>query len=340
MSTAQRLARFEDVFPRRKLLNRALFELDSRWGYRKLLPVYKALYYDPNAKTNGLAAKDLTLMQEALQRIRLETRIARRDVHFLEDRLLNRAAEMGDNNAIAQLAFQTLSKKSTDCGNNKEELKVAQGLIKQLYGLKHPLTIKLLGDLAMVESDYARAKRYYKDYLLLNTRTSNDLTTGLVHGKLGEIAFHGDRDLAQAEHHWLECLKLVPLIYSVKYHFYLSQLYSNSDPGKSKIYLHNCASQGFRESFRSLGFLELNYYGNVPLAQEWFRLGMELYSIECYFGFFDSSMKLKQSDRAKKSLQSLLTLMETREMPAGVKSTVDQFLKSRATTIRSLVKDS
>lgn len=138
-----------------------------------------------------------------------------------------------------------------------------------------------------------------------------------------------------AEQFFLKSIKLTPLEYSVHSYFYLAQIYMSSDPLKARALMENCATQGFRESFKTLGFLEMNYFGDFNKAQEWFRLGSELFQLECFMGFFDCCTKLEDWAEANKCYKNILKLQDTN---TRYKEVVDRFLTNRQMEVKEARK--
>lgn len=314
---------FEEVFPRKRMVNRILFELDSRLSYGKIYPIFESSYNDVDKDDISLAAKvsasDVMLMKKVLEKVRSRTKSANRHLLKLESALLDKAAEMGDKDAIALVAFDVLKDPSK---NSQEDVNYAKLLIKDLYKREHLLTLKLTGDLALGAGDSSKAADYYKHFLKLESDT---YLAGEVYGQLGQISFK-KTDLQSAEDYFRKSIALSPLEYSVHSYYYLAQIYMNSDPLKARTLMESCATQGYKESFKALGFLEMHYFGDLYKAQEWFKLGMELFELECFIGYFDCCASLGDWSLAKKCLKSLEKIGETN---ATYKSIVEQFLEAR-----------
>ena len=82
----------------------------------------------------------------------------------------------------------------------------------------------------------------------------------------------------------------------------------------------------YKESFKALGFLEMNYFENLYKAQEWFKLGMELFELECFIGYFDCCALLGEWALANKCFKSLEKIAENN---SHYKSLVKQFVEAR-----------
>ncbi|SCW01903.1 LAFE_0E09802g1_1 [Lachancea fermentati] len=323
---------FYEVFPQKKMVNRLLFELDSRLSFAKLYPVYENIYNtmdNPSSKevaTTNITALDMMTMKKVLEKVRHRTKSVNKNLLALENEILDRAAEMGDNDAISLLAYNVLKAPEK---NTNEDVKYAKKLIKELYELKHPLTIKLAGDLALKKKDYTNAERYYKEFIALEDDT---FLAGEVYQQLGIIYF-GVPEVAKAEQSFLKSIKLCPIEFVVHSYFYLGQIYMNSEPLKARSLMEGAATEGFRESFKTLGFLEMHYFGELHKAMEWFKLGMELFEFECFIGYFDCSIKLKEWGKAKKCLKSMKLLADSNQV---YESLFKEFVNSRSDRIKKL----
>ncbi|CEP61486.1 Mss2p LALA0_S03e03928g [Lachancea lanzarotensis] len=323
---------FRDVFPNKKLVNRLLFEMDSRLAFSKLYPVYEAVYNSLESEVSGktiptsFKGEDVLIMKKVLEKVRHRTKTVNKNLTVLENELLENAAELGNNDAISALAFQVLENAHR---NTPADVTHAKKLIKTLYQISHPLTVKLTADLAFTRNDFDSAEQYYKKFLELESDTYR---AGEVTGKLGIINFRKP-NLREAERYFLESIRLCPLEQVVQSYYHLSQLYMDSEPLKARCLMESAASEGFKESFQLLGFLEMNYFHDNTKALEWFKLGMELFDFECFIGYFDCSIKLKSYQKAKKCLQSMQTLSSNNEI---AKKSFKLFIDSRAEQIKLL----
>ncbi|AMD20054.1 HCL097Cp [Eremothecium sinecaudum] len=308
LSSAFKRPDINAIFPKKKFVNRLLFELDSRLSFGKLYPVYELLYrnLDKNADAvkipRGIQPTDLMIMKKVLELTRYRSKSTNKHLLDLENEILYRAAELGDKNASSSLAFEQLrdiSKSSlTDVEHSKK-------IIKALYQQNHPLTLKLTGELAMSNGDGKKAEECFLKFLDYEDET---VLAGEVYGKLGELALRKPA-LAQAEAYFLRSIKYSPVEYSLRSYYYLGELYMNSEPLKARALLESAASQGLRESFKVLGYLELNYFNDYRKAKEWFRIGMDIHDFECLLGYTDCLLKLKDLGAAQKSIEKLTNLV-------------------------------
>ncbi|CCD23364.1 Mss2p NDAI_0B03300 [Naumovozyma dairenensis CBS 421] len=325
----KQLRPFNELFPSKRFINKILFEIDSDKTYHELLPKFTKLYQNTSYSLRPLYdfqdSHELMLMNKILRQISKRQRMTNESFIKMENLLLERAAELGDNDAISMLCFNIL--KDNASGENDGDVKNAKKLVKELLEIEHPLTLKNVGDLCVVRHDNNEAKRYYNKFLQTvlhgnDDNNSNVLLIGQVYEKLGEIEYQ-EGNFLKAEEYWLKCIKICKLEDCNKSYFYLGKIYLNSEPLKSKVLFENCATQGFKEAFKELGFLEMNYFKNYDKAIEWFKLGMELFDIQCFFGFFQSCYHLKKWGACSNCLKSLKRFESVNK---SYKDLIDQFL--------------
>ncbi|CDO94739.1 unnamed protein product [Kluyveromyces dobzhanskii CBS 2104] len=324
---------FREIFPQKKMVSRLLFELDSRLTYNKLYPIYEKLYEglekDIDVEVpHGLKGKDMMVMKKVLEKVRHKTKAINKNLLALENAILDRAAEAGDNDAIALLCFEVLKDPANNTG---EDVSHAKKLIKKLYQMNHPLTVKLTADLALKNNDSVTAEEYYNKFLELQDDT---FLAGEVYGQLGQIHFRKP-NLVEAEKCFLKAIKLCPIDFSVRSYFLLGQIYMNNDIFKARSLIESSATQGFKESFKTLGLLEMNYFENYPKAQEWFKLGMELYDLECFIGYFDCATKNGDILLAKRCYESMEKLAENN---ADITKIFENFCSHRKTEVETVTE--
>ncbi|CCE62614.1 hypothetical protein TPHA_0C04640 [Tetrapisispora phaffii CBS 4417] len=326
---------FDHVFPKAKTIKSILFELDSKHTYSKLLPVYKWNYEhmddesprELDAKSSkGISSNDYMLMKKVLERIRKDTKSANKNLLALENALLDKAVDMGNEDAIAIISFDTLKNPEN---NDVVDVEYANKLVKNLYENSHPLTIKLTGDLLMKAGDDKLAEKNYMKFIKMQDNTA---LAGEVYGYLGRIHLRKP-DIHKAEEYFRKSIKYSRLENAVFSYYYLSQIYIDTNPLRARSYLEVSATQGFKEAFKSLGYLEMKYFDDIDKAYEWFRLGVELNDLESYFGFFDCNVKLKEWSSAKKCLNALNQLSKTSDT---TKQLVEKFISQRKDIVSTL----
>lgn len=320
------------ILPKKKTINRLLYDNDSRLVYKKGMSVLNSVYSQLDTPEEIRLPKyathvDLMMLRSILYDLRSITKSVNRNLVDLENELIEQAAELGNNDAIAMLAFEAIQLKET----SKEDFDHANNLIKQLSEVKHPLVFKLAGDLALSKLLYDQAAEYWNQFLELENDT---ILASHVYANLGAYyyQFLSPRpDLNKAKLCFEKAIKFGELdSHIVKAHYYLAQLYTITDPELSRYHLQLSASRGLQECFSSLGFLELNVFDNVPQALEWFKLGVESHSdISCLMGQFDAHVRSGNSPSAF----SVLTNLE------GIRSKIDRVMNSSAQKLPEQYQD-
>ncbi|KAF3987445.1 hypothetical protein FT663_04439 [Candidozyma haemuli var. vulneris] len=312
----------DSVLPKKKTLSRLLFDHDSRLAYKKVMPIFTNVYENLENPTNirlphYTKHQDLMTLRSVLRDIRALSNAVNKNLVDLENELIEQAAELGNNDAIAMLAFEAIGSPET----SKEDYEYANKLIGELQDARHPLVFKLAGDLAFSKNYHEQAAQYWNDFLELE---DDSIIASHVYTSLGMYYFNfakPEPDLARARVCLEKAIKFGELDTSIiKAHYYLGQLYSMTDPKRSRYHLEISASKGLQESFPSLGFLELNVFDNPSKALEWFKLGVEGNNdITCLVGQFDAHIRTKNFKKASSILANL----------QGLKKKLDGFAKHK-----------
>lgn len=321
----------KDLLPSKKIMNRILFDQDSRLAYGKAMKIYQTVYCnldDPDAikLPKYTQSDDLMRLKEVLAAIRKSTNTINRNLVELENELVEQAGELGNNDAIAMLAFQTIQDPKTD----KHDYDYANTLIDELSKLKHPLTFKLAGDLAYKNKAFAQAELFWLKFIDLEPNT---IEASHVYSNLGiyYYSMSPKPDLIRARYYLEKSLAYGELdAIILKSHYFYSQLFTLTDPKVAKYHLEICAGKGLKESFSSLGFLEMNVFNNCDKSLEWFKLGHEADGdLSCLIGQFDCYIVLKDLKHAMKVLQKIKAIQDSvlksknKKMPENIKATVN-----------------
>lgn len=301
------------LLPNKKTVNRLLFDHDSRLAYKKSLEILNSVYSNIDDPTliklpSYTTSDDLMLFKQVLSTIRTTTNAINRHLLDLENELVEQAAELGNNDAIAILAFKAVEDKSTSTADYKH----ANELIKELTAIKHPLVFKLAGDLAFKRNLFVQAEDYWLKFLELEPNT---ILSSHVCSNLGIYYFNYVKpkpDLQKAKWYLQKSIKYGELdTYTIKSHYYLGQMFSINDPVLSKYHLEVSASRGLKESFPTLGFLEMNVFKNFTKSLEWFKLGVESNNdLSCLIGQFDCYTFMKDTKQASVILIKLMEMNE------------------------------
>lgn len=342
------------ILPNKRTINRLLFDNDSRLAYKKMLAILQSVYSNLDNPDNiripsYTKGNDLMTCKSLLSTIRNITNTTNKHLVDLENELVEQSAELGNNDAISILAFETIQ----DSKSSKEDYQYANNLITELSNLNHPLTFKLAGDLAFNKNFYEQAENYWLQFLKFENDT---ILASQVYNKLGMYYFNylkPKADLTKAKLMFEKSIKFGELDnFIIQSHYYLGQLYSITDPQLSKYHLEVSASKGLKESFPSLGFLELNVFQNFSKSLEWFKLGVESNNdLTCLIGQFDCYIALNENVNATNILGKLINIqdkiikvsklnksvpIEFESLMATNKSVLDIFFKTRKSFIKGL----
>ncbi|CAD1813223.1 hypothetical protein FOB58_004937 [Candida parapsilosis] len=315
-STTKTRPELSSILPSKRTINRILFDNDSPITYSRMMPILTNIYNNlsqPSKITipNTVKPSDLMVFRKLLTSIRSVTQSVNKNLLDLENELVEQAAERGDLDAITMLAFEKVRENVRGelvvDKAAKEDLAHANKLITELTQLKHPLVFKMAGDLAFEKKVFATAVDYWQQFLALEDDT---IEAGHVYYNLGYYYFSQPppvQDLPLAKKFFQNCIALTDLdLYSTKAHYYLGQLYLDTNPRVAKYFMEISASKSLLESFASLGFLEMNKFNNYEIAIEWFKLGVEANrDLLCLIGQFDCYIKMKQWAAADKVLRNL-----------------------------------
>lgn len=310
----------QSILPKKKTLNRILFDNDSRLPYRKLMPILTSVYDHidvPHKITlpSYTTHNDLMLLRSVLHDLRTMSNSVNKNLVDLENELVEQAAELGDSDAIAILAFEAISSPST----SKDDYDYANKLIAELTEKKHPLVFKKAGELAFSKAYYEQAAQYWHQFLELE---DNSVMASHVYSSLGIYYYQylsPRPDLNRAKIYFEKSIAYGHLdSHTIKAHYYLGQLYSITDPILARFHLQICASKGLQESFPALGFMELNVFADIAKALEWFRLGVEANNdISCLVGQFDANVQAGHLRNALHILDNLRGLQVKLEKIIG-----------------------
>ena len=289
--------------PSKKIHNRLLFDFDSRLPRKKVLPVLQEIYSNLDNPQlirlpSSINGSDLMVQKHILATLRRRTTV-NKYLMDLENELVEQAAELGDNDAITLLAFEALRNEKP----TSEDFKTAQLLIKELAQKKHPLVIKMTGDLAWERKKYREAAAYWKQFLLVENDT---ILASQVLLLLGVFYFQYEPNLALSREYFSRCIATGDLDHStVMAHFYLGQIYTATDPELARYHLEVAAGTALRESFAPLGFLEMNVFRNNDKAIEWFKLGAEIGDLQCVVGLFDCNYLMGDYKAARRAVERI-----------------------------------
>lgn len=309
----------KEVLPPKKIISRLLFDINARYNYNKYFPIIESIYQAKEPQIpDEFSGNDLLLFQRVLAQIRKQTHTINPKLVQIEHDLLEIGADRGSRDALTTLSFLALEDSTGKF--TPEDQKAAQSFIKQLIELKHPLVFKLAGDKELAGYQFnsitpttyqttvspyllptedlpinsvtnspenlSHAINFYNQFLELDPLS---ILSGSAHRSLGLIYFK-TQDLVQSLKHFEMANQMSPDSDNAQCNYFLGLL-NEHDHVLSRYYFELAASEGFKESFANLGYLELNVFKNTFKAKEWFKLGSELGVNECIVGLFDCDFR-------------------------------------------------
>ncbi|KAK6462567.1 hypothetical protein DFJ63DRAFT_163065 [Scheffersomyces coipomensis] len=316
------------ILPSKKIINRLLFDNNSRLSYSKTIPILEVVYKNLEApeeiiypsKVNG---QDLMVLKSVLANIRGATNSINKNLVNLENELVEQAAEMGDNDAIALLMAEVVKKKIVDKKSvTDEDVKYAQTILQELCDQNHLLALKLRADIYFKAGFAEKAEKGWLRYL---EHDQTSIQAAQVWADLGLYYFtyqSPTTNLTSAKYCFENAIQYGVLDdYIIKAHYYLGQLYSTIDPEVARYHWEISATRSLSDSFSSLGYLELNTFEDYNKAIEWFTLGVEANNqVVCMIGLFDAYYKSNDRVLAFKWYQNL----------KSIKRKVQTYKKSKA----------
>lgn len=281
-------------------LKRYLFEFKVPLSYKDVATTLEACRtLDDGLKLpETISADNVMTFKRILETMRKRTGRIDKSLVAVENNLVERAAEMGHNSAIALLAGRVLADKESP----KEDTTHADYLLTQLMDRRHALAFKISGDLAYKAGYNEKAVKFYQ-LAIDNDIEDNAVLVeclrniGLINFMNKQIqkarpAFERAVDVAEDPKQVMDC------------HYYLGQML---EPDKMAVryHLERAGSNGLKEAFAPLGFLYLNYFNDQKLALEWFKLGAELGDVNCLIGQLDVYLKREDIQRAEGVMDKL-----------------------------------
>ncbi|KAA8915933.1 hypothetical protein TRICI_001947 [Trichomonascus ciferrii] len=282
-------------------LRRYLFEFKVPLSYKDVAATLEACRTVDSVKLpDTVSADNVMTFKRILETMRKRTGRIDKTLATVENNLVERAAEMGHNSAIALLAGRVLADKDSP----KEDTTHADYLLTQLMDRGHALAFKISGDLAYKAGYSEKAIKFYQ--LAVDHKMDDNAVLveclrniGLINFMNKAItrarpAFERAVDVAEDPKQVMDC------------HYYLGQML---EPDKLAVRYHfeRAAAHGLKEAFAPLGFLYLNYFNDQKLALEWFKLGAEVGDINCLIGQLDIYLKQDDVQRAEGVVDKLKT---------------------------------
>lgn len=353
MSSVKKAAQsvIHKVLPR-ATLRKYLFEFKSPLSYKNVVSTYESAYnygLGPTLFGEDIGPAQLMTLKRVLETHRKRSGSVTKIGAQIESNLVERAAELGDNTAIALLCGSTLMDSVTQADStgtssrqpSAQDLAHANKLLRQLMDLKFPLAFKISGDVAYKMGRLTQARQFYQlavdNGIALSMANATSLETE-CYRSIGLISFM-NKDLETAKVAFEKAVQLSPGSKSVMdCHFYLAQILAYH-PHAVRYHLERAAAQGLKEAFAPLAFVLMKMDSSPHnesvadrqhLALEWFRLGSSINDFNCLVGLFDYCTKLGSNSEALACLDKIRASTDPRK---------EAVLSKRQDSIKSLESD-
>ena len=308
------------VLPR-KTLRKYLFEFKVPLSYKIAVQIYHECRTNIQWQVpSKVSSQQLMTLKRILETHRRRAGVISKDAITIENNLVEKAAEMGNNWAIALLCGTAIADKN----GSPQDREYGNNLLRQLMDRKFPLAFKIAGDLAYQMGHPEKAIRFY-ELAVDNGLDDNALLVECLRN-IGLISLMTDKNVIKAREYFEIATQTAQDLKQVSdCHFYLGQILDQNKI-KARYHLQRAASVGLRESFAPLGFLLMNYFNEVQLAHEWFDLGSSVDDFNCLVGLFDSCVRLGDSKGAFAALGRIRSNELGTKVLEGRKDSVERVL--------------
>jgi mitochondrial protein MSS2 len=304
---------------------------------------------------------ELMLLRHALIQFKDTYKVYNKSFYLVEEIILKICIEEGFKDAVSIESFEKLMNEIKTNKARDIDIKQSQNNLKTLLKQEHPITLKHIGDLNFQLRKYDQCLEYYGKYLsailpkvnevppplltsLFSKKRYEPMNPLLKHFYFLDIArtynniakvYLSNNQIYDCERFLKESLIKNQNNMSLKLvtYYLLGLIYSTYDPVLSKQCFQIISVEGFKESFKHLGNLELNYFGDASKASNWFELGVHLEDFHCYVGLFDASMNRNDLNRC----YNVLDLMQKRlpHKPQW-KPLMESFVQTRGEKIKTV----
>lgn len=306
---------------------------------------------------------ELMLLRHSLIQFKDTYKVFNKSFHLVEEIILKICIEQGSKDALSIESFEKLMNEIKSKQTKQIDSGKAQDNLKMLVKENHTLALKHIGDLNFQLRKYDECLDFYKKYLKAVLPKVNEVPpsvlTSLINWKkytpmnplLKQLCF---LDIARtynniakvylSNNQIYDCEKFLKeslirnqnnMTLKLVTYYLLGLIYSTYDPILSKQCFQIISVEGFKESFKHLGNLEMNYFGDSSKASNWFELGVHLEDFHCYVGLFDASFNKNDFNRSF----NVLNLMQKRvEHKPQWKELMASFIKTRGDKIK-IVQD-
>lgn len=359
-----------DILPPKGQFRLYLFQHRIPLSYSTVVQSYAACWGTNDGELPaGVTGRDLVRLKNILESHRKRTGSVTRHALKLEANLIERAAELGDNTAIALLCGRTVlaspkpGLSEAEIKQDEEDKTHAMKLLNELSDdLNFPLAFKIKGDIAYKMGRQEKAEQLYQscvDNLPEMGSKENDSNTATLRVEclrsIGFIRFN-NYDVETARTYFeLAVLEAENGLtgnpaQAMDCHYYLGQIAAESDKKRARYHLEQASRMGLKEAFAPLGFLLLNYFGKKDLAKEWFDLGASIGEQTAMIGQFDVAIMDNDIPQAAKSLNNIqksvfggtntpqdgAEIQLTQQDKSTPEEIFDNIIKSRAEAVRKV----
>ncbi|KAL6930832.1 hypothetical protein ACO0R3_003954 [Hanseniaspora guilliermondii] len=279
---------------------------------------------------------ELMLLRHSLIQFKDTYRVYNKSFHLVEEIILKICIELGCKDALSIESFEKMMNEVKTNKARDIDIKQSKNNLRTLLKQQHPITLKHIGDLNFQLRKYDQCLEYYGKYLNIILSKVNEvppsafsslfskkkykpmspllkqlyfLDIARTYNNIAKV-YLSNNQIYDCERFLKESLIQNQNNMSLKLvtYYLLGLIYSTYDPVLSKQCFQIISVEGFKESFKHLGNLELNYFGDASKASNWFELGVHLEDFHCYVGLFDASMNQNNLNRCF----NVLDLMQKR----------------------------
>lgn len=279
---------------------------------------------------------ELMLLRHSLIQFKDTYRVYNKSFHLVEEIILKICIELGCKDALSIESFEKMMNEVKTNKARDIDIEQSKNNLRTLLKQQHPITLKHIGDLNFQLRKYDQCLEYYGKYLNIILSKVNEvppsafsslfskkkykpmspllkqlyfLDIARTYNNIAKV-YLSNNQIYDCERFLKESLIQNQNNMSLKLvtYYLLGLIYSTYDPVLSKQCFQIISVEGFKESFKHLGNLELNYFGDASKASNWFELGVHLEDFHCYVGLFDASMNQNNLNRCF----NVLDLMQKR----------------------------
>lgn len=291
----------------KNVLRQYLFEFRVPLSYKQVISTFEAGYKGfTKDNPESVSGDQLMTLKRVMETYKRRTGVLSKVLSTIETNLVERAAELGNNNAIALLCARVM----TDPTETQQNRGDADKLLQELMDQGLALAFKISGDLAYHYGHRDKAQQFYKlavDKLEQERKGNENVEDTDYSVVLTEclrniaLIYFQDRSIDNARRMFERAVDSATESKQVMdCHYFLGQIVSDTDKHLARYHFEQAARHGLKESFTPLGYLNLAYFNDPLVAKEWFDLGRQVGDFGCTVGLFDAYMKMEDFENATK----------------------------------------